>query len=161
MASLNFQYTGDESTLNDNSFDRAPLPDGEYNVVINDADYRETKNGNGYYVSVEFQVYEGEHDGRKLWANYNLVNPNPKAQEIGEQQFAKLCLAALGKLSCSDTDELIAKAVTVGVGLEKNDPTRNRIKYANPIGTVKAPTAKPAPAAASAAVGAAKKPWQK
>lgn len=161
MATLNFHFSGDESALQDNSFDRAPLPDGEYNVVINDADYRQTKNGNGYYVSVEFEVYEGEHDGRKLWANYNLVNPNPQAQEIGEQQFAKLCLAALGKLSCSDTEELIGKAVTVGVGLEKNDPTRNRVKYANPTGTVKAPSAKPAPAAVSAAVGASKKPWQK
>ena len=156
MAKLNFAFSGDETALQDNSFDRQPLPDGEYNVVINDADYKQTKNGNGWYVSVEFLVYEGEHKDRKLWSNYNLVNPNPQAQEIGEQQFAKLCLAALGKLSCSDTDELIGKAVTVGVGLEKNDPTRNRVKYANAIGTVKAPTAK-----AAAPVQAAKKPWEK
>ena len=161
MAKLNFAFSGDESALSDNSFDRQPLPDGEYNVVINDADYKETKNGNGYYVSVEFEVYEGEHSSRRVWSNYSLVNSNPKAQEIGEQQFAKLCLAALGKLSCSDTDELIGKTVTIGVGLEKNDPTRNRVKYANAIGTVKAPSARPAPAAAHAAVDAAKKPWQK
>lgn len=158
MAKLGFQYTGDESSLNDNSFDRQPLPDGEYNVVINDADYKQTKNGNGYYVSVEFEVYEGEHSSRRVWSNYNLVNPNPQAQEIGEQQFAKLCLAALGKLSCSDTDELIGKTVTVGVGLEKNDPTRNRVKYANPTGTVKAPAAR---LAAAPAAGGDRKPWQK
>ena len=161
MAKLDFAFSGDETALQDNSFDRQPLPDGEYNVVINDADYRQTKNGNGFYVSVEFQVYEGEHESRKLWSNYNLVNPNPQAQEIGEQQFAKLCLAALGKLSCSDTDELIGKTVTVGVGLEKNDPTRNRVKYANAIGTVKAPSALASAANERADMAPAKKPWQK
>lgn len=159
MAKLGFQYTGDEAALNDNGFDRAPLPDGEYDVVINDADYRQTKNGNGYYVSVEFQVIDGEHAGRKLWSNYNLVNPNAQAQEIGEQQFAKLCLATLGKLSCSDTDELLDKTCTVGVGLEKNDPTRNRVKYANPTGTVKAPTK--AAEKLRADMAPAKKPWEK
>jgi hypothetical protein len=158
MAKLGFQYTGDENALNDNGFDRAPLPDGEYDVVINDSDYKQTKNGNGYYVSVEFEVIDGEHAGRKVWANYNLVNPNAQAQEIGEQQFAKLCLATLGKLSCNDTDELIDKTCTIGVGLEKNDPTRNRVKYANPTGTVKAPAARPA---AAPAAGGDRKPWQK
>ena len=32
MAKLGFEYSGDTDSLNDNSFDRQPLPDGEYNV---------------------------------------------------------------------------------------------------------------------------------
>jgi hypothetical protein len=157
MAKLGFTYGGDVEELNNNDFDRKPLPDGEYDATITDADYRETKTGTGYYVSVEYLITGGEYADRKVWANYNLVNSNPKAQEIGEQQFAKLCLATLGKPSCGDTDELIGSSLVIGVGLEKNDPTRNRVKYTSSLKTIAAPLARPssAPDVAKAA-----KPWQ-
>lgn len=155
MAKLGFEYSGDADTLNDNSFDRQPLPEGEYPVSIIDSDYKTTKSGNGHYVAIQFEVDDGEHQGRYLWSNYNIDNPNPQAQEIGEQQFAKLCLATLGKPSCGDTDDLIGKRCVVGVGFEKNDATRNRVKYANPLaGGFTAPAQATAPAAG-------KKPWQK
>lgn len=165
MAKLGFQFTGDEADLNNNSFDRQPLPDGTYQALIADADYKATKSGNGFYVSVEFHiVQDGEYSGRKVWSNYNLVNPNPQAEEIGQQQFAKLCMAALGKPSCDDTDELLSALVVLGIGLEKNDPTRNRVKWADSVDGVAqeaapAPVAKPAPKAAPAP--AANKPWAK
>lgn len=155
MAKLGFEYSGDTDSLNDNSFDRQPLPEGEYLVNVMDSDYKPTKKGDGHYVAIQFEVTEGPHEGRYLWSNYNIDNPNPQAQEIGEQQFAKLCLATLGKPSCGDTDDLLGKRCLVGVGFEKNDPSRNRVKYANPVSAGAAATA---PAASPAAV---KKPWQK
>lgn len=156
MAKIGFEFSGDEAELNDNSFDRQPLPEGEYLVTLIDADYKQTKSGSGYYVATQFEVADGEHQGRYVWANYNIINTNAQAQEIGEQQFAKLCLATLGKPSCPDTDDLVGKTCVIGVGFEKNDPSRNRVKYANPAGPVAAPRA-----AAPAAAPAAKKPWQK
>jgi hypothetical protein len=158
MAKLGFQYSGDEAELNSNDFDRAPLPEGKYPVEILDADYRDAKSGNGSYVMVEFSVLTPEFIGRKIWANYNIVNTNPKAQEIGEQQFAKLCMAAMGKPSCEDTDELINRQVVLGLGFEKNDPTRNRVKWAEPAGSTSV-----APQRISAAPSVAKKatPWAK
>lgn len=156
MAKLGFEYSGDSESLNDNSFDRQPLPEGEYLVSIIDSDYKQTKNGNGWYVAITFEVSDGEHQGRYVWANYNIQHTNAQAQEIGEQQFAKLCLATLGKPSCGDTDDLLGKSCVIGVGFEKNDPSRNRVKYANPINT----TVGSAPGVA-AAPAAAKKPWQK
>ena len=155
MAKLGFEYSGDAESLNEVSFDRQPLPEGEYLVNIMDSDYKATKSGTGHYVSVQFEVTDGPHEGRYLWANYNIDSPSAQAQEIGEQQFARLCLAVLGKPSCSDTDLLLGKRCVVGVGFEKNDPSRNRVKYANP-----ADAGATAPAA-SAAPAAAKKPWQK
>jgi hypothetical protein len=160
MAKLGFNYGGDVEELNSNDFDRKPLPDGEYDATITDADYRETKLGTGYYVSVEYLITGGEYADRKVWANYNLVNSSPKAQEIGEQQFAKLCLATLGKPSCGDTDELIGCSLVIGVGLEKNDPTRNRVKYTSALKTIAAP-ARAALAASPAAAAPRKNAWQK
>lgn len=159
MAKLGFEYAGDTEDLNKNDFDRKPLPDGEYMVDIQNSDYRDNATGTGSYVMVEFQVIDGEHASRKLWANYNIIHTNEQAQEIGQQQFAKLCLATLGKPSCADTDDLIGRQIIVGVGLDKKDPTRNRVKYTNAIAT-SAPAA-PARPAAAARVEKAANPWKK
>lgn len=158
MAKLDFQYSGDTEELNSNDFDRTPLPEGKYPVEILDSDYRDAKSGNGSYVMVEFSVLDPDFIGKKIWANYNIINTNPVAQGIGEQQFAKLCLAALGKPSCTDTDELIGRQVVLGVGFEKNDPTRNRVKWSEP-----AASAAVAPTRPSAAPSVAKKttPWKR
>lgn len=135
MAKLGFEFNGNTADLSNNDFDRTPLPEGKYQVEILDSDLREAKSGNGSYVMVEFSVLDPQYVGRKIWANYNIINNNPKAQEIGEQQFAKLCMAALGKPSCSDTDDLIQRQVVLGVGFEKNDPSRNRVKWSEPLTT--------------------------
>lgn len=162
MAKIGFNYSGDTEELNSNDFDRTPLPDGKYNVEILDSDYRETKTGNGSYVMVEFSVLDPEFASRKIWANYNILNASPKAQEIGEQQFAKLCMAALGKPSCTDTDELIGRQVVLGVGVEKNDPSRNRVKWSEAVQqTISVPAARPTPAAGPAAAAPRKNAWQK
>lgn len=157
MAKLGFEFQGDIDELNNNDFDRKPLPDGEYLALISDADYKATKSGNGFYVSVTLDVIDGEHANRKVWANLNIINPNEQAQSIGQQQMAKLCLAVLGKPSCDDTDELIGSQVVIGVGIDKNDPTRNRVKYFNPVDAAPAPKPVAKPAAAPASTSA--KPW--
>jgi hypothetical protein len=101
---------------------------------------------------VTLEVNDGDYAERRIFSNYNLDNPSPRAAEIGQQQFARLCLATLGKPSCRDTDDLIGKQCVVGVGFERDDPSRNRVKYIN--AATAAPKAKAAPAAD-------KKPWQK
>lgn len=159
MAKVDFTFAGDEAELNSNDFDRTPLPDGKYNVEITNSDYRDNSNGTGSYVMVEFRVIDGEFSDRKLWGNYNIVHSNETAQEIGQQQFAKLCLAALGKPSCSDTDELIGRQLCVGVGLDKKDPSRNRIKWTE---SVQQTTSAPAPRQnAAPSVAKTAKPWER
>ncbi len=162
MAKLNFSFDNTEELVS-NDFDRQPLPDGKYFAEIVDSDLRDTKSGNGSYVMVEFQVVDGEYSGRKIWANYNIVHQNEQAQEIGQQQFAKLCLAALGKPACSDTDELIGRQVGLGVGLDKKDPTRNRVKWAESVQQTSSAPASVVAAASSAAksVVNSARPWEK
>ena len=159
MAKLGFEYAGDSEELNKNDFDRTPLPDGKYNVEITDSDYRDNSTKSGSYVMVEFRVIDGEFADRKVWANYNIVHTNEQAQEIGQQQFAKLCLATLGKPSCDDTDDLIGRQLAVGVGLDKKDPSRNRVKWTE---AVQQTTSAPAPRSSAApSVAKPAKPWEK
>lgn len=167
MAKIGFNFDGTVEDLTKNDFDRTPLPDGEYLATIQDADYRDNATGTGSYVMTEFEIIDGQHSGRKVWSNYNVQHQNTQAQDIGQQQFAKLCLATLGKPSCADTDELIGRQVVIGVARDKKDETRNRVKYANSADKPLAPVAQAAAVQSTQTVSAASsvakstKPWQK
>lgn len=87
----------------DNSF--APLPAGDYQVIVDDSDFRETKSGNGKYLHLELSVVSEEGKGRKVFDNLNLENPNPQAVEIAQRQLAGL-VRACGKIKIEDSSEL-------------------------------------------------------
>ena len=87
----------------DNSF--APLPAGDYQVIVDDSDFRETKSGNGRYLHLELQVVGEQGKGRKVFDNLNLENPNPQAVEIAQRQLAGL-VRACGKIKIADSSEL-------------------------------------------------------
>ena len=63
------------------------IPKGEYLVSAKAGELKATKTGDGSYVKVEFVILEGDYADRKLWMNFNVANPNPKAVEIGMGQL--------------------------------------------------------------------------
>ena len=65
----------------------APLPADKYNVNCVDAEVKDTQAGTGQYISVTFQVTDGPFRNKKLFTNFNIKNPNPKAVEIGRGQL--------------------------------------------------------------------------
>ncbi len=70
--------------------DAPTVPNGKYKCIINKADERRTNSGDGSYIALEFEVVEGTERGSRLWQNLNLVNPNPKAVQFAERDFAKI-----------------------------------------------------------------------
>jgi hypothetical protein len=103
------------------------LPAGKYVCNITNAELKDTKSGTGQYVKFEFTVKEGDAAGRKVWAQINVKNENPKAQEIGMSQFsavvacskypnpakvtlAELCGLTIGVKTKIKTDEYGEKA---------------------------------------------------
>ena len=44
-----------------------PLPNGEYTMVLNDVVDEPNPNDNIMSTTLEFEVVEGEHQGRKVW----------------------------------------------------------------------------------------------
>ena len=141
----------------------APLPEGEYDVVITSSEMKNNRTGQGCHVAVTMQVVEGDMVGRLVFENYNVSNPNPVAERLGRAELAALC-QAMGLSNPKDTDELKDKPFRVKLGIDKKDPTRTRVKTymtttgpaANPAPT---PAAKPTPPPSAATPG--RKPWEK
>lgn len=126
-----------------------PIPSGDYEAVVTESDYKPTKAGTGHYLKLTFEIIDGEFKGRKLWANFNLDNPNDEAVGIARSQLRQLCEAVNVK-HVKDTMQLHNLPVIVRV-VKKLDKTRgeevNEIKkYLSMNGeTNSTTTSKPAP----------------
>jgi|13_taG_2_1085334.scaffolds.fasta_scaffold09548_5 hypothetical protein len=142
--------------------DFSPLPMGEYLAQVVASEIKDTKSGTGKYVKLQWQVTDGQHAGRVIFANYNIINANPKAQEIGEREFAAAC-QGLGKVGVNDTEELHAIPCVIKLKIEPErngyGPSNRITSYKVATGVQDAPPASP-PAASQAAPPAAGMPWQ-
>ena len=147
----------------------APIPAGDYKAMITESEMKPTRAGTGQYLQLVWEIIDGPHADRKIWDRLNLVNPNPTAVSIAQQDLASIC-RAVGVNKISDTEELHYKEVIVTVTIRKGDngyEDSNEIKAYAPAGR-SAPAAAPAApaavatpaAAASAAPAPGKKPWE-
>lgn len=127
MAQLNEVFNVADVPESQRSYD--PLPDGWYTAFISKTDLCATKAGTGQYIKVRYDVTGPTHQGRVVFGNFNVRNPNPKAEEIGREQLRDLCLA-VGLKTVVDTDQLIGSTVSIKIATRKQDgfdPT-NEIK---------------------------------
>lgn len=107
----------DPTTVADTSF--APLPKGKYNASISDVELKVTKSGTGKFFLIEFSIIDHEFKGRKVKGNYNIVNPNETAQNIGRSQLKELCQCVNVPFDRSfDTDNLLGKVLMIAVKTE-------------------------------------------
>lgn len=142
--------------------DFTPLPSGEYRAQIVDSDLKPTKNNDGHYAELVFEVQDPEFKGRKVWARLNLDNKNPKAVEIAQRDLSAIC-HAVGKLKIADTFELHNKPLIIRVDLVKADGIKQK-SDGNEIRAYKAlgPSATPAATtAAPVAQTTSAPPWQR
>lgn len=72
-----------------------PLPNGVYRVLVTKSEGRDTAAGNGRFISMAFDVIEGQFKGRKVFNIFNTENPNADAVERGQSDLATL-VEALG-----------------------------------------------------------------
>lgn len=126
-----------------------PIPAGWYKALVVQADVVPTKAGDGQRIKIEFEIVDGEHQGRKLFGNINIVNPNPKAQEIGLRELAELTRAC-GLVTVRDTSEFIDKVVLIKVSVRADagrEPDNDIKGYKAIGGAAPASTPRPAPVA--------------
>ena len=120
-----------------------PVPAGKYLAVMTASEMKPTKNGNGSFLELQFQVIEGEHANRNVWARLNLDNPNPQAVQIARGQLSALC-RAVGVLTPKDSCELHNLPLVIDVRCKKRQDTD---EMANEIkGFLKKEAPAPAPA---------------
>ena len=120
LGSNGFDATKIEVSNNDFS----PLAAGIYNAQITDVTPKVTKAGNGQYLSLQFTVTTDAGNERRVWANLNLVNPNPVAEDIAKKDLATIC-KAVGFTKLQDEQLLLGKKLAIKVAV---DGDRNNIK---------------------------------
>lgn len=85
------------------------LPDGIYDAIVSKVSVAPTKDGTGRRLNVELTIETEGYVGRKIFDGINVINVNPKAQDIGQQTASALFAAcgiggrnasALGGASC-------------------------------------------------------------
>lgn len=110
------------------------LPAGEYVAAIVKSERREAKSGNGNaYINLEFEVLDGQYQGRRFWTMLNLWNHNQTAVEIAQRELNSIC-HAVGKLRVSDSEQLHNIPMLVKLGVRTDDyGTQNITKGYKPM----------------------------
>lgn len=86
--------------------DFSMIPNGHYSVIVEAADYKATRAGTGHFVGLTLSIVGEKQNGRKIFSNFNIDNPNPTAREIGQSDFAKF-LDALGIPKIEKVEHLV------------------------------------------------------
>ena len=166
MARLDETFNTNELPEDTGGGDFTPLPAGDYNVTIHDAEIKQTKSGTGQYINLKFHVDGPTHTGRFLFGALNIKNDSAQAEQIGRGQLGSI-LRAIGIESLEDTDQLCGGSLVAKVVVK---PASGQYKEGNEIKAYKsagdAPATAPrAPAPAkptpSAAPAKAAPPWAK
>jgi hypothetical protein len=142
MANLN----GFDASQVEPSSELAPVPAGKYLAVIIDSEMRANKAGTGSYLQLTFEIIEGEHKGRLLWARLNLHNANETAVKIARAELSAIC-RAVGVLTPKDSCELHNLPLVITVKLKKREGTGeivNEVKGYSPKASLTEPVVKPA-----------------
>jgi len=109
------------------SFD--PIPAGQYLAMIVASEEKTSQKG-FRYVSLEFEIVDGQYQGRKLWVNLNLYHPDAEAVKFARAELAAIC-KAIGVLKPQDSVQLhnLPMLITVKCANRKDTgELQNRIK---------------------------------
>lgn len=131
MATINFN--ANDVPESEDKFDL--IPAGDYKMIVTESTIKATKAGTGEYVAVKLQIVDGDKKGRTIFANLNIKNPNPTAEQIGRRELADLT-KAVGLVTLSDTAQLHGKPFVGKVGIEPAKDgyeATNRIKKWLPL----------------------------
>ena len=161
MASLSQSY--DVSDLPKGTGDFQPLPPGWYSATITGAEIKATKAGTGEYIAVKYSITGPTHQGRIIFSNLNIKNPNPKAEEIGRQQLGDV-MRSIGLARVDDTDQLIGGSLVLKIEVKEDEKygAGNEVKGFKAVagGSIPLPTLTMPPLAAAVTSKAAP-PWAK
>ena len=118
MAFLNEEFNVNELPQGNGNFE--PLPAGWYTATISQSELKATKAGNGQYIKLRYDITGPSHQGRVVFGNLNIKNPNPKAEEIGRQQLGEL-MRAVGLSALQDTDQLIGGQLSIKLDVRESE----------------------------------------
>lgn len=158
MSNLGFELN-DSNAPEQQSFE--PIPAGWYQVQIERAETKPTKDGTGAYINVQMKVMGPSYAGRIIFGRINYKSNSEQAEQIGRRLLDSLRRAVrIDRLV--DSDQIVGAIVEAKIGIQvSKDPQyedKNDVKQFREISgnAVPAQTAKPAPKASGDVP-----PWQK
>ena len=153
MAFLNEEFDIAELPQGKGNFD--PLPAGWYNATISQADLTTTKAGNGQYIKIRYDITGPTHQGRVVFGNLNIKNPNVTAEDIGRQQLGDL-MRAIGLARVKNTDQLIGGNLQIKLSIRADEgyEPSNDVKGYKSVGS-----GTMAPQPAESKTGKSSPPW--
>ena len=109
-----------------------PIPAGEYELMVTETEWHETKSGTGRYLKLTVTVLDAEYDGRLIWENLNLENPSDTAVRIAMGSLSALCRAIghMEALQTDDASELCNRPFRAKVGIQ---PAKGQYEASNKI----------------------------
>jgi len=106
----------------DPKFEYEALPEGRYLAMITASERKPTKNGDGHYLELVWEVVDGSYQGRRLWSRLNLDNPSEKAVTFARAELSAIC-RAVGVMKPNDSVELHDVPVVLSVKRKKRSDT--------------------------------------
>jgi len=117
MAFIGKTFAADDLPVSDRDF--APLPDGRYTAKIAGAELRDTKAGTGNYIAIRFDITGPSNEGRVVFGNVTIKNPNATAERIGHEQLGAI-MRSIGLDKVEDTDQLIGGELSIKLKIRKS-----------------------------------------
>ena len=164
MAFLDTPFDVNELPESDGNYDLVPA--GWYNAIINKAEIKNTKAGTGQYIAIRYDITGPSHQGRVVFGQLNIKNPNSQAEEIGRKQLGEV-MRSIGLARVTDTDQLIGGNLQIKVGIKEADgqyEASNQIKGYKAINGSQPPMpaqSQPSPTATSTPAASSAPPWAK
>lgn len=115
-------FPGQQGAFDANKERSTVVPAGQYVATIVSSETKETRAKTGSYLSMCFKLFGGEQDGRTVWVNLNLDNPNIIAVQIAERELASIC-KAVGVLSPEEPEELHGLPLQIKVSIRPETST--------------------------------------
>jgi hypothetical protein len=140
------------------SSDFEPIPAGKYLALITESEMKANKAGTGSYLQFTFQILEGPHKNRLLWARLNLDNPNAVTVQIAKAELSAIC-RAVGVLAPKDSVELHNLPLVIHVKCKKRTDTGEIINEIKGFSRKDGPTTATTAAAPPQANGTP--PWKR
>jgi len=160
MAFLDKEISIDTLPVSTSNFD--PLPAGWYTATITGTEQKIPKLGKGIYIACKYTITGPTHQGRVVFGNINIINPNPDAERIGRSQLADI-MRAIGLSLIKNDEQLIGGNLQIRLEVKTGEYAGNEIKGYKATGSAPAAVAPFKPvgpsAAATGAPAKAAPPW--
>jgi hypothetical protein len=117
MAILNQEFNVNDLPEGRGEFE--PIPAGWYSATITSAEVKTTKTGTGEYIALRLDITGPSFEGRVVFANLNIKNANPAAEEGARRDLGSI-MRAIGLAKVHDTDQLIGGNLEIKVSIQKS-----------------------------------------